>query len=89
MIIQFSCIPLLPPFISDQQQLRQNINGYLQEPNHVPLRCEEVEKGDELKERKRIEEKLTAAMLRECWKCGLKYTRQDGCNRQESLLYKS
>ena len=51
------------------------------EPNHVPLRCEEVEKDEEMAERKRIEEKLTAAMMRECWRCGLKYTRVLGCNR--------
>ena len=51
------------------------------EPNHVPLRCEEVEKDEEMAERKRIEEKLTAAMMRECWRCGVKYTRVLGCNR--------
>ena len=51
------------------------------EPNHVPLRCEEVEKDEEMAERKRIEEKLTAAMMRKCWRCGVKYTRVLGCNR--------
>ena len=40
------------------------------ESNHVPLRCDEVEKGEST--RKKIEEKLTEAMLRECWKCNKK-----------------
>ena len=42
------------------------------ESNHVPLRCEEVEKTEGT--RKEIEEKLTEAMIRECWKCSKKVT---------------
>ena len=49
------------------------------EPNHVPLRCEEVEKGEQA--RKMIEEKLTEAMLRECVKCGNKFYKEEGCNK--------
>jgi len=49
------------------------------EPNHIPLRCEEVEKGEEA--RKKIEEKLTEAMLRECLKCGYKFYKEEGCNK--------
>jgi hypothetical protein len=51
-----------------------------QEPNHVPLRCEEVEKKDEEEERKKIEEQLSEAMMRECWRCKVKYFKKDGCN---------
>ena len=40
------------------------------ESNHVPLRCDEVEKTEGT--RKEIEEKLTEAMIRECWKCSKK-----------------
>ena len=40
------------------------------ESNHVPLRCDEVEKTEGT--RKEIEEKLTQAMIRECWKCNKK-----------------
>ena len=40
------------------------------ESNHVPLRCDEVEKTEGT--RKEIEEKLTEAMIRECWKCNKK-----------------
>ena len=37
------------------------------ESNHIPLRCDEVKKADGL--RKEIEERLTGAMVRECWSC--------------------
>ena len=53
------------------------------ESNHVPLRCEEVKKkrkGEE-EARKKIEEQLTEAMIRECWKCKVKYLKEEGCNK--------
>jgi len=49
------------------------------EPNHIPLRCEEVEKGEQA--RKMVEEKLTMAMLRECVKCMNKFYKEEGCNK--------
>ena len=36
------------------------------ETNHVPLRCDEAEKTEGV--RKEIEEKLTEAMIRQCWR---------------------
>ena len=42
------------------------------ETNHVPRRCDEVEKTEGV--RKEIEEKLTLAMIRKCWKCNNKVT---------------
>ncbi|XP_023346206.1 uncharacterized protein LOC111715163 isoform X4 [Eurytemora carolleeae] len=51
------------------------------EPNHVPLRCEEVESRDEETQRKKIEEKLSQAMIRECHKCKTKYFKEEGCNK--------
>ena len=51
------------------------------EPNHVPLRCDEVEKKDEEEARKKIEEQLSEAMIRECWKCHAKYFKEEGCNK--------
>ncbi len=39
------------------------------EPNHIPLRCDEVEKGVELEMRKFIEEHVTEAMIRKCPRC--------------------
>ncbi len=39
------------------------------EPNHIPLRCDEIEKGLELEMRKFIEEHVTEAMIRKCPRC--------------------
>ena len=39
------------------------------ESNHIPLRCDEVEKGVELEMRKFIEEHVTEAMIRKCPRC--------------------
>ena len=49
------------------------------EPSHVPLRCEEVEKKEAA--RKKIEELQSEAMIRECWKCKTKYFKEEGCNK--------
>merc|ERR1719370_2211796 len=49
------------------------------ESNHVPLRCDEVEKTEGT--RKEIEEKLTEARIRECWKCSKKFFKEEGCNK--------
>ena len=52
------------------------------EPNHVPLRCKEMDQKDkEEVARKRMEEQLTEALVRECWKCHVKYFKEEGCNR--------
>ena len=40
-----------------------------QEESHVPLRCEEVEKDDEVKARTKLENAMTEAMIRQCPKC--------------------
>jgi hypothetical protein len=40
-----------------------------------------VEKKDEETARKRIEEQLSEAMIRECWKCRTKYFKEEGCNK--------
>ena len=40
-----------------------------QEENHLPLRCEEVEKDDEVKVRTKLENEMTEAMVRICHKC--------------------
>ena len=34
------------------------------EPNHIPLRCDEVEKPDEVKARIYIEDRMTEALVR-------------------------
>uniref|UniRef100_A0A0C9QJK2 Rnf216_1 protein n=3 Tax=Fopius arisanus TaxID=64838 RepID=A0A0C9QJK2_9HYME len=49
------------------------------EPNHVPLRCNEVGKAD--KARKYIEEKMTEALARKCYNCKKAYFKEEGCNK--------
>ncbi|KAK5639523.1 hypothetical protein RI129_012015 [Pyrocoelia pectoralis] len=51
------------------------------EPSHVPLRCDEVEKDAAVKVRTYIENKMTEALLRTCYKCGMKFIKAEGCNR--------
>ncbi|XP_059472611.1 uncharacterized protein LOC132194979 isoform X2 [Neocloeon triangulifer] len=51
------------------------------ELNHLPLRCEEVEKDAESRLRKEIEERMTNVLIRECYKCQNKFIKSDGCNK--------
>jgi len=56
-----------------------------EQPNHVPLRCEEVEvEGkDEEQIRKRVEEALSEAIIRRCanTKCTASFMKTEGCNK--------
>lgn len=51
------------------------------EPNHIPQRCEEVEKQDVTSYRKKVEEAMTASLVRTCPKCKAKFYKADGCNK--------
>ncbi|XP_018564406.1 uncharacterized protein LOC108905853 isoform X2 [Anoplophora glabripennis] len=51
------------------------------EPNHLPLKCEEVEKDEDIKARIYIENKMTEALLRKCWKCSTSFFKEEGCNK--------
>jgi len=51
------------------------------EENHLPLRCEEVEKNDEVKARTKVEDAMTEAMVRECPTCKKRFLKSDGCNK--------
>lgn len=48
------------------------------EPNHVPFKCEELEKKE--KARKYIEEKMTQALTRTCYQCKKVFVKEEGCN---------
>jgi len=50
------------------------------EESHLPLRCDEVEKDEEVKDRIRLENAMTEAMVRECPKCKNRFFKTDGCN---------
>ncbi|KAF2880357.1 hypothetical protein ILUMI_25820, partial [Ignelater luminosus] len=43
--------------------------------------CEEVEKEDDVKVRTYIEDKMTEALVRKCYNCGMKFNKADGCNK--------
>ncbi|KAJ8678403.1 hypothetical protein QAD02_014190 [Eretmocerus hayati] len=49
------------------------------ELNHVPLKCDEVVKTDNA--RRMIEEKMTEALIRTCYKCKRQFYKEDGCNK--------
>ncbi|XP_071079624.1 uncharacterized protein [Haliotis cracherodii] len=51
------------------------------EPNHVPLKCEEVEKQGETSMRTYIENRISEAMLRTCHRCKKRFYKETGCNR--------
>ncbi|XP_044269250.1 uncharacterized protein LOC123014283 [Tribolium madens] len=51
------------------------------EPSHIPLRCEEIEKDADVKARIFVENKMTEALLRKCYKCGVKFFKEEGCNK--------
>lgn len=50
------------------------------EINHLPLRCNEIEKKNESNMRTFIENKISEAMLRTCWKCNKRFYKLEGCN---------
>lgn len=51
------------------------------ERSHIPLRCDEVEKDEQVQARTYIENKMTEALIRECWKCGNRFYKEEGCNK--------
>ncbi|XP_023320603.1 uncharacterized protein LOC111695487 [Eurytemora carolleeae] len=50
------------------------------EENHLPLRCDEVEKDEEVKARTKLENQMTEAMVRICHKCKKRFFKTEGCN---------
>ncbi|XP_074648198.1 uncharacterized protein LOC141903784 isoform X2 [Tubulanus polymorphus] len=49
--------------------------------DHFGLRCEEIEKKDEVSLRTSYEEKMTMALLRTCHACQASFTKIEGCNK--------
>lgn len=55
-------------------------------PSHIPLSCEEYAKDNKINARHKIEEAMTAAMIRSCNKCKKQFIKEYGCNKMVSLL---
>ena len=51
------------------------------EPSHIPKKCEEVENDSEVRKRTYIENKMSEALMRKCWKCNKPFVKLDGCNK--------
>ncbi|KAF2879984.1 hypothetical protein ILUMI_26187 [Ignelater luminosus] len=49
--------------------------------SHIPLRCNEIEYDEDVKMRTYIENKMTEALLRKCWKCSKVFIKESGCNK--------
>ncbi|XP_025829373.1 E3 ubiquitin-protein ligase RNF216-like [Agrilus planipennis] len=49
--------------------------------SHIPLACNEIEFDEDVRLRTFIENKMTEALLRECWRCGKKFIKESGCNK--------
>jgi TRIAD3 protein (E3 ubiquitin-protein ligase RNF216) len=47
------------------------------ETSHIPLRCDEVERADEVDARLAVEKKMTEALLRTCWKCKRQFFKEE------------
>eukprot|EP01041_Mallomonas_annulata_P003427 gene3427-6798_t len=52
-----------------------------QEEAHVPLKCSEVEKKGHKDQRVALEEAMTKARLRQCFKCKANFYKTEGCNK--------
>ncbi|KAL1382562.1 hypothetical protein HDK64DRAFT_52966 [Phyllosticta capitalensis] len=48
---------------------------------HVPLTCEQAAKDKKIDVRHKVEEAMTAALIRECNKCKNKFIKEYGCNK--------
>lgn len=51
---------------------------YCKQLNHVPLKCYEKESD---RARLMLEEKMTEALVRKCYRCSRPYFKQNGCNK--------
>ncbi|KAF7947976.1 hypothetical protein EAE96_009045 [Botrytis aclada] len=49
--------------------------------SHIPLTCQENTKANGLSIRRQIEEAMSAAMIRNCNKCGTPFVKEEGCNK--------
>ncbi|CAH1170276.1 unnamed protein product [Phaedon cochleariae] len=49
--------------------------------SHIPLRCNEIEYDEDVRHRTYIENKMTEALTRTCYKCHKTFIKTNGCNK--------
>jgi TRIAD3 protein (E3 ubiquitin-protein ligase RNF216) len=54
--------------------------------SHIPKSCKENAKETGLSVRRRIEEAMSAALIRKCNKCGTPFIKEEGCNKMRCTL---
>ena len=67
------CLSLIPKFFCRECKCL----------NHAPLKCpksDAVESRSKTRERLHIEESISEALIRECWKCDTPFIKEGGCN---------
>ncbi|KFO84426.1 E3 ubiquitin-protein ligase RNF216, partial [Buceros rhinoceros silvestris] len=67
------------PALLDNDETCRKCQGLWKE--HMNLTCEQLAEKDDIKYRTSIEEKMTAARIRKCHKCGTGLIKSEGCNR--------
>lgn len=54
--------------------------------SHIPITCEQYAKDNKMNVRHKIEEAMTAAMIRSCNKCKKQFIKEYGCNKMVSKV---
>ncbi|KAI1114433.1 hypothetical protein F5Y14DRAFT_169176 [Nemania sp. NC0429] len=68
-------------FRCDNPSCRQVSCRLCRKESHIPKTCAEADADRGLDVRHILEEAMSEALIRKCNKCGLKFVKQDGCNK--------
>ncbi|RMZ69017.1 ring finger [Pyrenophora seminiperda CCB06] len=83
-----------PPVEVDKEFRCQNLKcgktscRLCQKESHIPLNCEESNKDGKITLRHRVEEAMSAALIRKCNKCKHPFIKEIGCNKMSCTHYR-
>lgn len=77
---EYSVIPDQASRIFECLSCKRSSCRLCRKESHIPYSCSEVN-DDMTKSRTYVEEKMTEALIRNCYRCGSKFIREDGCNK--------